>query len=87
MKINLTLLFVIAVFGNQVFRLFQNDEQLKIKKPFNGNDPSKSKPHGKGNKTKKSSKKKNADSDNQGPSSKEQDDAVPSSADGRYVNT
>jgi hypothetical protein len=56
---------VIAVFGNQVFRLFQNDEQLKIKKPFNGNDPSKSKPHGKGNKTKKSSKKKNADSDNQ----------------------
>jgi hypothetical protein len=55
-------------------------------KSKHSNDPTKSKPRGKQNKTKKSSKKKNADSDNQGSSSKEQDDAVSSSA-GRYVNT
>ncbi|EFX68513.1 hypothetical protein DAPPUDRAFT_114508 [Daphnia pulex] len=65
------------------FKMLNNSKS----KHSNGNgDPSKSKPHGKRNKIKKSSKKKNVDSDNQGSSSKEQDDAVPSSA-GRYVNT
>jgi hypothetical protein len=84
-KTNLNVLYVIADFGNSGLGCFKMMNNSKSKH-YNGDDPSKSKPHGKRNKTKKSSKKKNADSDNQGSSSRKPDDAVPSTA-GRYVNT
>jgi hypothetical protein len=84
-KTNLNVLYVIADFGNSGLGCFKMMNNSKSKH-YNGDDPSKSKPHGKRNKTKKSSKKKNADSDNQGSSSRKPDDAVPSTA-GRYVNS